>query len=676
MAPLQAPLSSMVFYLLLLILIHRPTLVTADGRGLLGLGKWLYKPFCAHACRAVIKDRHKCLLTDSAFLRTLALCIAKRCPRDGVTIPVIEEYWYGHIATGTIGNWEVHPLMSYQEALRNAQDDVERVGEGSVPYVRKGKSLNATSFIRKEDWVLEYNARRHLERSERDHGRNAISIAITSVFLPVLLSVLRLLPRRPLWYSRLAASLEQPLVGRRHRTPIADLAIMPTRGQALYIAYLIAAQVFFCTFPLVYVHPNSLVPTRKQHFFLVIGDRTGVIAVANLLGLLVFSSRNNILLWITNWRHSTFLLIHRWIGYFLILEVSIHSLLLFLLHLDEHAIESRQPPWIWGVVGSLAFLLLFPTSILPIRKRVYELFLVFHQVFAALALVATFLHIYHLYRYAWSEIWVYVGGGVWFLDRMFRFVRIASNGRRRAIVSAVDEDAGGVATEGHVYLYFPMLSWKFWENHPYSVLSSFVSVGESRGGGNNDKAEKVSVSTHSLEPPRTNPRTTLLVKTMDGFTRTLAGRVRASPSHRITLGVLVESNYHSNLATRNLSRCSSLLCIAGGVGITACLPLIRTFGGVHSRLVWGVRSGALVRELESELGTLRTRGVELETSVGKRVNVRDTVREEMEREGDTGDLGVVVCGPNSMADEVRAAVAEFGTKGRRGVVLVDEGFSW
>jgi hypothetical protein len=438
---------------------------------------------------------------------------------------------------------------------------------------------------------------------------------------------------------------------------------MPTRGQALYIAYLIAAQVFFCTFPLVYVHPNSLVPTRKQHFFLVIGDRTGVIAVANLLGLLVFSSRNNILLWITNWRHSTFLLIHRWIGYFLILEVSIHSLLLFLLHLDEHAIESRQPPWIWGVVGSLAFLLLFPTSILPIRKRVYELFLVFHQVFAALALVATFLHIYHLYRYAWGyEIWVYVGGGVWFLDRMFRFVRIASNGRRRAIVSAVDEDAEylrleiqGVATEGHVYLYFPMLSWKFWENHPYSVLSSFVSVGESRDGGNNDKAEKVSVSTHSLEPPRTNPRTTLLVK---------------------TLGVLVESNYHSNLATRNLSRCSSLLCIAGGVGITACLPLIRTFGGVHSRLVWGVRSGALVRELESELGTLRTRGVELETSVGKRVNVRDTVREEMEREGDTGDLGVVVCGPNSMADEVRAAVAEFGTKGRRGVVLVDEGFSW
>lgn len=173
---------------------------------------------------------------------------------------------------------------------------------------------------------------------------------------------------------------------------------------------------------------------------------------------------------------------------------------------------------------------------------------------------------------------------MWFLDRIIRLVRIASNGRRRAVVSAVDEDAEylrleiqGVATEGHVYLYFPMLSWKFWENHPYSVLSSFASgcgMVEPRDDGKCDKTEKVSVSTHSLEPPRTNPRTTFLVKSMGGFTRTLAGRVLASPNHRITLGVLVESNYHSNLATRNLSRCSSLLCIAGGVGITACLPLV------------------------------------------------------------------------------------------------------
>jgi hypothetical protein len=489
--------------------------------------------------------------------------------------------------------------------------------------------------------------------------------------------------------------LEKPVVGHRHRTPIvADLGIMPTRGQSLYLVYLITTQVFLSIFPLVWISPNSFAATRVEHYMMVIGDRSGVTCMANFVALFLFSSRNNALLWITNWSHATFLLIHRWIGYCLIFEVSIHSLLLFILHLNfygDHPTESKMPYWIWGIVGTLALIFLWPASILPIRKKAYEFFLVFHQVFAALSLIATFLHIYYLFEYNWGyEIWVYIAGGIWFLDRVIRVARMVSNGYRTAVVSAIDDDAGylrvdidGIAAEGHVYLYFPTLSWKFWENHPYSVLSSFMGGAPTKASdpGSHDQ-EKVSTTTDSISetsPDATiRPHTTLLLRTMDGFTKVLTTRLLASASRRITIPVIVESSYHANPAIRNLSHCSSLLCIAGGVGITAVLPLLKGFTGVHSRLEWGVRSDSLVRALEPELTALaRGAGATVvNTSIGQRLKIVDIVREELEKESDKGDLGIVVCGPNSMADDVRAVVAELGPKAKRGIVFVDEAFSW
>ncbi|TEB30520.1 hypothetical protein FA13DRAFT_1774686 [Coprinellus micaceus] len=694
MASLQPRLATGASYVLVLLLLTLGLLstpVAADGRGMLGLGKWLYKPFCAHACRGVIgsskltcdpkvaingsttssstdshvhSKRHthevlnteECYLQDAAFLRTLALCIAERCPRDDdIGVSVIEDYWAGHVATGSVGNWDLVPLMSYQDALRYAHEDVQEVGEDKMP----------------------------------------LALAMSSIFLPVLLSLLRFLPGRPLWYSRLVNLLEKPLVGHRHRTPIvADLGIMPTRGQSLYLVYLITTQVFLSIFPLVWISPNSFAATRVEHYMMVIGDRSGVTCMANFVALFLFSSRNNALLWITNWSHATFLLIHRWIGYCLIFEVSIHSLLLFILHLNfygDHPTESKMPYWIWGIVGTLALIFLWPASILPVRKKAYEFFLVFHQIFAALSLIATFLHIYYLFEYNWGyEIWVYIAGGIWFLDRVIRVARMVSNGYRTAAVSAIDNDAeylrvdiDGIAAEGHVYLYFPTLSWKFWENHPYSVLSSFTGGTSAKAGDPVSRdQEKVSTTTDSISETSLDatirPHTTLLVRTMDGFTKALTTRLLASTSRRITIPVIVESSYHANPAIRNLSHCSSLLCIAGGVGITAVLPLLKGFSGVHSRLEWGVRGESLVHALEPELTAL-TRGAGaavVNTSIGQRLKIVDIVREELEKESDKGDLGIVVCGPNSMADDVRAVVAELGPKAKRGIVFVDEAFSW
>jgi NAD(P)H-flavin reductase len=469
---------------------------------------------------------------------------------------------------------------------------------------------------------------------------------------------------------------------------------MPTRGQALYIAYLVLTQIFLAVFPMVFLFPNSIAPTRREHFIVLIGNRTGVLAMADFVALFLFSSRNNILLWITNWSHSTFLLLHRWIGYCLIFQASIHSAIYLANYYADHATESQQPYWIWGVVATLALVVLWPASILPVRQKAYEFFLLSHQVLAALALIATFMHIYKLFTYNWGyEIWVYIGGAIWFLDRFLRVLRMVATGYRTAVVTAVDPDSeylkieiDGVVAHGHVYLYFPTLTWRVWENHPYSVLSTFTGATHSSKAaaieGHGDP-EKTSSSGSSSElssstsvPGR--PKVTILLRPMNGLTRVLATRL--GQQKLLSIPVIVEGSYHANPAIRSLGSCSTLLCIGGGVGITPLIPIIRSFEGVKARLAWGVRTEWLLRSVDDEIKDLVQRGVKVDTRISGdangRLNVGDIVREELLHSEDEGDLGIVVCGPTGMADEVRMVIAELGPKAKRGVVFVDEAFSW
>jgi hypothetical protein len=455
--------------------------------------------------------------------------------------------------------------------------------------------------------------------------------------------------------------------------------------------------------------PSSRVDNATSHQIMVVGDRAGVIAFCLYVSLFLFSSRNNILIWLTGWSHGTYLLLHRWIAYLCIFQTVIHSILLLHLYVEsgEHAAESQLPYWYWGIIATLATCLIFPASLLPVRQKAYQFFLATHQVLVALTLIAAFLHIWYLFEYNWGyEIWIYVAGAIWFLDRALRLLRVAANGLRTAEVAIVDADSDlirvdidGITADGHVYLYFPTLSWRFWESHPFSVVSSFSTPsGFSDTAGSADSRnesvsehEKVATVTQTavLQPVdavssghlasstlSTGPRVSVLIRPQSGATATLLQRARDGDG-LARLPVLVESSYHANPAGHRLSHCSTLVCIAGGVGITAVLPLARAFGGVQARVFWSVKRDDAVRALDPELKALRS-VVHVETSIGKRLQVTEILREELLREGDKGSVGIVVCGPAEMADDVRKVIGELAGSGqaRRGVVFVDEAFSW
>lgn len=97
----------------------------------------------------------------------------------------------------------------------------------------------------------------------------------------------------------------------------------------------------------------------------------------------------------------------------------------------------------------------------------------------------------------------------------------------------------------------------------------------------------------------------------------------------------------------------------------------------RGKLAWGVHDRGLLEAFGAELEGL-PEGVKIQSVVGERINIGGLIRGEMGEGGEKGLLGIVVCGPAGMADEVRAVVTEVGrqTGTMRPFVLVDEAFTW
>jgi hypothetical protein len=352
------------------------------------------------------------------------------------------------------------------------------------------------------------------------------------------------------------------------------------------------------------------------------------------------------------------------------------------------------------VIATLSLSFIVPLSILPVRRKFYEIFLASHFVLALLALVGCYLHIWYNYRHQWGyELWIYIAFAVWAFDRLFRLLRMARNGMRKATITTIDDDylrvnIKGVAADGHAYLYFPTLSWRFWENHPFSVVATVHLI--SSNGSQKPYADDftdtppqdvekepvrvVELPTHSAGEAHTKRVSESTSSRADGAKHSM----RSTPTMGLTffmrrcsgltsrlqscacLPVFVESPYGSHPILHDYP---TLVCIAGGVGITAVLTHIRSHPG-RTVLYWGLRSEKLAEAMEEELVY-----VEKEVKIGARFDIRAVVQREINNS--EGNLAFFVCGPPSLADDARAAVGELAHRRVNGKVkLIQECFSW
>ncbi|KPA37332.1 ferric reductase transmembrane component 4, partial [Fusarium langsethiae] len=183
-----------------------------------------------------------------------------------------------------------------------------------------------------------------------------------------------------------------------------------------------------------------------------------------------------LLLRLTNWSYSTFILLHRWVAMVCVVQVILHSLmwLQIMVEAHSHAEAVTYPYWQWGIVGTVAFSLLLPFSILPFRRALYEVFLVVHICLAVVVLVGSWYHIWYLFEdTSGFEIWLIIAIAVWGYERLLRILRISRNGIKKAYITKVDEkylqiDIPDMDAHGHCFVYFP---WRPWENHPFSIVN-------------------------------------------------------------------------------------------------------------------------------------------------------------------------------------------------------------
>lgn len=507
-------------------------------------------------------------------------------------------------------------------------------------------------------------------------------LLISAVVIPVAASILRLLPL-PSW---LTSKCYAVLIDRRAATPhtgrlyhmlLQDL----TRGQAIFVLYLVVINIVLCIVGYRVADPSPWYPTRNRQILTYVANRTGVLSFANIPVLVLYAGRNDLLRWLTNWDHGTFIMLHSWVAVISAIQAMLHSILYLAIYVqkDTHDTESKLPYWYWGIIATLGFSVLLLGSVEAARKRAYELFLASHFALALLSFVGCYLHIYFKYGHQWGyEVWVYVAFAVWGFDRLMRLLRVARHGVRTASIEAIDDDyvrleIEGLTGAGHAYLYFPTLTWRVWENHPFSISTAISTVPHGSPSDQSLKMSKEGAWEQDLDSKTGSVglegiSDERLVRDsrakLTFFIRSCAGATALLRQHR-ELPVLVELGY---VASYSIPPALSLICLAGGVGITAVIPVLQSHLG-KKKLYWSCRSRILAEAVEPLV-----EGVAKDVLVGGRYDLKSVL--EAEVAAGVGEIVVFVSGPRSMMEDVREIVCLLGQTSRRPIRLVAESFSW
>ncbi|KAF2098869.1 hypothetical protein NA57DRAFT_76105 [Rhizodiscina lignyota] len=682
------------------------TSVLGDQGALTGFPANPYDPYCAMSCLRSLytltlscsdmgatlgmmtsMTSSSCWASNTPYLTSLAWCMHTKCAEFDVPNSKLEWFWETE-ATGqsTAGQVLVTPKWSYSEALANVPQSPTKQLSASDTW------LNVTSLVSPDVYLEQWNVLTGVQRETTVENSYGIAMLVTGFGTPIILTIFLYMPfvsgilrkLRPylIWPSTMGTYQVRPL-------PYL-LGNAPTVGQTLYIVMFVILNIVLTSVGYESRQPNAWYATRWREIMAFVLYRTGNFAYIMSPLIFLFASRNNVLLWLTNWSHSTFIVLHRWIARVFTLQVLLHSIIAVVLYKEEgtYSSEVSQPYWIWGIVATLCCVILTFGSGLYVRNFAYEIFLITHIVLSVILIVGCWYHAYDLYKFLGGyEDWIYAVSAVWFFDRLMRVARVLIAGPRRAKVTQLGEryvriDVPGIRWGSepgkHVYIYFPTLNpLRPWENHPFSVLPtallqpSHLRVGsESQSRSSSDRPEEQSdvakndalkSRVSALQNSRPTVGLTLYVRQSTGMTKSL----RAGDN----LLTFVEGPYPNN-STAEVLRCDRLLLISGGIGITGLLPFVNNHWNV--KLAWSVKESArcLIDDLDGVLSQIPDRDVR----IGNRLDVKQLLAEEME--AGWGKVGVVVSGPGGLCDDVRAAVAAAGRLGKTEFELEVEAYSW
>ncbi|GAB7353123.1 hypothetical protein MBLNU459_g3662t1 [Dothideomycetes sp. NU459] len=499
--------------------------------------------------------------------------------------------------------------------------------------------------------------------------------------------------------------LDAPLFRKRHNrefklSAAVNVGTLPGRLQTMYLIGYIGMNIAFCVISIDWSSKPKVLASE-------IRNRTGVLAVMNMLPLFVLAGRNNPFITLLGISFDTYNLMHRWIGRIVVLEALAHTLAWTVntVQTAGWAVVGKAMAGsqliLTGTIGTCAMLAILLMSPSVFRHAFYETFLHIHILLAALAVGAVWIHLKDL-RQQVILLGVIV---IWVAERAQRLYSIIRNnvgrGGTKAQIEALPGDAIRITLRiarpwtfrpgQHIYLYLPSIG--MWTSHPFSLAWSDEEQKP-------DAEKGLSMDRHDVLS-RQKTTMSLIIRRRTGFTEQLWRKAERSPEGMFVSNAIVEGPY----GRQSLESYGHVMLFAAGVGITHQVPhareLVRSYANDSCAtrrvvLVWIIQSPEhleWIRPWMTEILGLEKRREVLKIMLfvtrprstkeihspsasvqmfpGK-PDVGALISQEQAKQ--VGTMAVSVCGTGSLGDDVRRAVRE-----RSEMTAIDfseESFSW
>jgi predicted ferric reductase len=529
----------------------------------------------------------------------------------------------------------------------------------------------------------------------------------------------------PTWPAFKKHILYAPLGKKRHNREIqlskaSNYGTIPSRLHLILLVLYVASNIAYCSI-------LDYGRIEKAAIIAEVRGRTGILATANMVPLVLLAGRNNPAIPLLKVSFDSWNLFHRWIGRIVVVEAIAHTIAWGINNVDAKGLNgafdsiSGDPFLIFGVVGTVSMIVILIQTLSPIRHALYETFLHLHQMLALLAVLGIYAHLEIAKLPALPYIRAVVA--LWVSERALRFVRLLylnlsrKNGATQVFVEALPGEACRVTFQlprhvtirpgSHVYAYLPNVSW--WMSHPFSVAWTNPESEPPTGNKHVIPPTPVTCDVEKQFPRELPPRdlakaptsVSLVMVARTGMTRKLYDLATLGPEKTLRMAGYIEGPYagHDSLASYG-----TVILFAGGAGIThhliqtrhllAC-SRARTVATRKITLVWSVRDVqqlAWVRPWMDEImamegrrdvltivlyvtrsksGHLTSPSNSVKLHVG-RCDPGAVLDEELADR--VGATVVSVCGPGAFADSVR-----FATRERMHVGVLDfmeEAFTW
>lgn len=340
--------------------------------------------------------------------------------------------------------------------------------------------------------------------------------------------------------------------------------MMPARLYGFIIIGYLVLNVVLCCINYEIVYPNTVFTCRKGQNFVLLADRTGIIATVQLPLVYLLSARNNLLSNITGLSYRSFQLFHKWVSRAVFLLLSCHCVFYLLFVNARGDYIERWGLLKWKCANTAFAVLAITTGLSFLRKCRYEFFKISHKLLLAIFSIGSW---YHCLTLGWIE-YLGVAYMFWAFEYIVRACKIfASGGILKGHCNLVYNTADSTPQSIRIvinhsgwwrpypgcYCWFRVLKHDmFWESHPFTVVSA----------------------THA----RNYNQLVFVIRVKNGLTKRLAEYISTQPNSKCSINLLVEGPYGNSVPFKQYNQ--SLL-VAGGVGLAVIYSLAKDIAQIY-----------------------------------------------------------------------------------------------